>query len=218
MAFGLGFSIWDVAIAGGGGSGPAIRLVGSTLSEDAALGGAVGTFSIANATGNWLDPITYTLTDTAGNRFAVDGDDLERGATAVDYEAATSHSITVEADNGTDDPITRTFTITVTNVLEVTLNALTLDDDTIPSDAIIGSLVGAIEGRTADSTLSIIDTEGGKYDLSGLNIITAAALVAGTDSITIREEHADALTVDTPLNINVTTPVDYIPTYHIYGF
>lgn len=115
MMFGMGFTIWDVAVRGGG-TAVGIVLDVQNVHEAASVSTVVGTFSIANATGNWLDqityPITYTITDDAGGLFGIDGDALEV-AGALDYETAAFHEITLEADNGTDAPISRTLTITV---------------------------------------------------------------------------------------------------------
>jgi hypothetical protein len=115
MAFGklgrLGASFgW---LGGGGGlTGPSITLSSSTIAEDASVGDLVGTLAVSNGSGSY----TFTLTDDAGGLFALDvGDDtlLEvAGALSVGSE-----SITVEADNGVDDPISRAFLITVTAVI-----------------------------------------------------------------------------------------------------
>ena len=97
----------------GGDDSVGIHMSGGSIAENASVGDPVGTFSILNASGNWLDPITYTLTDDAGGKYAIDGDDLE----VADALSDGTDSITVEADNGTDTPITRTFSITVTAVV-----------------------------------------------------------------------------------------------------
>ena len=125
-----GFGLAVTAVDSGGipvvGLGAIILLSGSlTIAEDATVGDLVGTFSIGgNASGNWLDPITYTLTDDAGGKYAIDGDDLEVAAALSDG----TDSITVEADNGTDAPITRTFSITVTAVVAPTDNMFDFTD------------------------------------------------------------------------------------------
>ena len=92
-----------------GGGVATIMLSSNAIAENAAAGANVGTLSVVGGSGTY----TFSLTDTAGNRFAVDGAALERGATALDYETATSHSVTVTADNGVDPVITRTITIQV---------------------------------------------------------------------------------------------------------
>jgi hypothetical protein len=96
-----------------GPSAPAVIISASDIAEDALVGDLVGTLSVVNGSGSY----TFTITADPDSKFAIDGDALELADT-LDYETATSHSVTVQADNGVDDPITRTFTITVTDVSE----------------------------------------------------------------------------------------------------
>lgn len=114
MHLGLGLAITSRGTGGGGGApSPSIQLSASTIAEDADVGDAVGTLSVVNGSGSY----TFTLTDDAGGLFDVDGAALEV-AGALDFETAASHSITVEADNGVDAPISRVFSITVTDEAE----------------------------------------------------------------------------------------------------
>lgn len=113
---GLGINLWRSALSGGA-SGPAIALTSASVAEDATSGTAIGVLSVTNGSG------TYTFTKTADpdTKFAinVDGVTLETAA-ALDYETATTHSVTIQADNGVDPVIERTFTIYVTDVAEPT--------------------------------------------------------------------------------------------------
>lgn len=105
---------------------PGIRLSSNTLTENSAQGTAVGTLSVVGGTGTY----TFTLSDSAGNRLQVagaNGVDLQAGATVTDYETATSHNITVHADNGAGSTFDRTFTIFVLDVAEG--GAAVTDDD-----------------------------------------------------------------------------------------
>jgi methionine-rich copper-binding protein CopC len=115
--FGLAVTFVDEGAGGlavvGISNGARIQLSALTVAENAAVGAAVGTLTVSNGSGTY----TFSLTDSAGGKFAVDGTALEVGG-ALNYEAATSHTITVEADNGVDTPISRSFTINVTNVVE----------------------------------------------------------------------------------------------------
>jgi len=97
----------------GSGASAAIQLSPRTIPEDAAIGDLVGTLSVTNGSGTY----TFTLTDDAGGLFAVDGTAVEV-AGGLDYETAPNPSITVQADNGVDAPLTRTFSINVTDVEE----------------------------------------------------------------------------------------------------
>jgi hypothetical protein len=197
---------------------PQIRLSGLTVEENVALGTVVGTLSVVNGSGVY----TFTEDDDPNELFEIDGDEVKTNA-VVDYDIYPGTvSYTVIADNGVDPAITRTFTITLTNILEVTLNALTLDNDEIvetePEDTVVGALVGVSSG----STLALTDDASGRFKLSGNNVArAAAAAVIATYNITVRETHADATNTpnDTPLTIDViAAPVGGSPTFHFLGF
>ena len=100
----------------GTGSGvavPRIRLSSTSVAESVTNPTTIGTLSVVNGSG------TYTFTETADpdSKFAVSGSNLNTAAT-LDYETATTHSVTIQADNGVDTPLSRTFTINVTDVAE----------------------------------------------------------------------------------------------------
>lgn len=105
---GIGYRLW-VPFAGG----PRILLSSAVVAETAAIGTLVGTFSVENGSGTY----TFTLTDDAGGVFALDGADLETAA-ALDFETTAVYTVTVEADNGVDDPLSRSFSIVVSDVAE----------------------------------------------------------------------------------------------------
>lgn len=96
---------------------PRITLSALTIAEDAEVNDVIGTLAVANGSGSY----TFSITADPDSKFNIDGDDLRVDA-ALDYEAATSHLVTIEADNGVDDPISRQFTISVTNVIEAPVN------------------------------------------------------------------------------------------------
>lgn len=100
-----------------GGATARIALSNRSIAEDAEDPAVVGTLSVANGSGSY----TFSIAADPDGKFAIDGDDLVTDA-PLDYETATSHSVTIEADNGVDTPITRSFTINVTNVLEQPVN------------------------------------------------------------------------------------------------
>lgn len=112
MAFAIdqGFSCWnamnDMIL------GAVIQLSANTIAEDSALNAVIGTLSVANGTGTW----TFTELADPDGKFNVSGSNL-RGGGNFNYEAATSHTVTIQATNGTDT-IQRTFTIFVTDIFE----------------------------------------------------------------------------------------------------
>jgi hypothetical protein len=175
-------------IGSGVGAGEPVALIilsASTIAEDAGVGDAVGTLSVSNGSGSY----TFTLTDDAGGLFAIDGDDLEVDG-ALDYETATSHSITVEADNGVDDPISRQFTITVTDVEAEGPGAVVLtwdgdDTDTRPDfDVDLPSGQGAPLDAEVDDVLVI------QYSINGTDWFAYLS-----DTLDLGEVTGDTVTV-----------------------
>lgn len=92
---------------------PRIVLSDRTVAEDASVNDVIGVLSVANGSGSY----TFTKTADPDSKFNINAANLRVDA-ALDYETATSHLVTIEADNGVDDPISRQFTITVTDVAE----------------------------------------------------------------------------------------------------
>jgi methionine-rich copper-binding protein CopC len=95
---------------------PQIRLSATSVAEDADIGDIIGTLSVVNGSGVWGFGID---SDPDGKFSITPGQDTLRVGAGLDYEADTSHPVTIVADNGVDPTFTRTFTITVTNVDEV---------------------------------------------------------------------------------------------------
>src|SRR5207247_2362958 len=63
--------------------------------------------------------VTYTLTDSAGGRFAIDpgsGVVTVANGALLNYETAASHSVTVQASDGAGGTSTQTFIIAVLNL------------------------------------------------------------------------------------------------------
>lgn len=115
MQLGFGIGLDFVGVGGGGGGAaptPTIQLSNATIADTASIGDAVGTLSVSGGSGSY----TFTLTDDAGGLFAIDVAAVEAAAALT----AGSYSITVQADNGVDTPISRAFLITVTESAGVT--------------------------------------------------------------------------------------------------
>jgi hypothetical protein len=91
---------------------------------------------------------------------------------------------------------------------------------TVLDDATIGTLVGtlAVIGGTGSYTFSLTSNPGGKYSITGNQLKVAAALTAGTDSITIQANNGAGSIITLNTTVTVVHHVTYVPTYHIYGF
>lgn len=136
-----------------------ILLSNQSVPENAALNDLVGVLSVVDGTGSY----TFTITADPDAKFLIDGDELQV-ADFLDYETATSHSVTIEADNGVDDPISRQFTITVTNVAPTVVfffpddNTINVDPDvtlvaTFTEDVFIGTSGQITLKRTSDDAI-----------------------------------------------------------------
>ena len=101
----------------------ALLLSTSTLPENSVEGTVVGT--IMGATSG----SAITMTDTAGGRFKLVGNAVQAGATATDYETATSHNITLRETlaTATNSPRDTVLAVTVSDVVEEVLAEPTLD-------------------------------------------------------------------------------------------
>lgn len=89
--------------------------------EDTVVGGLFG-----RRTGS-----TLTLVDDAGGRFKLTGTVIEAGATATDFDAATSHAITVRETlaSAPNSPRDTVLTISVTEIGAAAFNPIDLDPE-----------------------------------------------------------------------------------------
>ena len=159
-ALGRGFG----RLGGGGGKSttPRVVLSASTLAENSAAGTAIGTLSVVNATGT----AAFTLVDSAGTKIQLAGTNnvnVQAGATASNYETASSYSFTVSVSGVTPSISNTSFTIFVTDVNEFS--------PVITSDG--GGATAAInvaENTTAVTTVTATDADGTAvitYSISG---------------------------------------------------
>lgn len=99
-----------------GGLSPTLLLSSTSIDEDASTGTVVGTLSVIDLP----DGVTvsgYSITADPDSKFDISSDDLITDAT-LDYETATSHSVTIRATLSEGDPIDRIFSISVVDVAE----------------------------------------------------------------------------------------------------
>jgi hypothetical protein len=91
---------------------------------------------------------------------------------------------------------------------------------TIFDDATVGTVVGtlSVTGGTGSYTFSLTSNPGGKYSITGNQLKVAAALTAGTDTITIRADNGAGGTVDLTTTVTVLHRSAYSPTFYVYGF
>ncbi|MBP7337764.1 cadherin domain-containing protein [Niveispirillum sp.] len=138
------------------------------VAEGAAAGTVVGLTALAVDPGQ--SPVTYSLTNDAGGRFAIDatsGVVTVKDGTKLDYEVAASHAITVQASDGKGGVSSQTFTIAVTNVAPTT----PVDNNNAANSVAEGAAAGTATGLTVRATdpgataltYSLTDDAGGRF-------------------------------------------------------
>ncbi|MBI5672418.1 MAG: DUF4347 domain-containing protein [Nitrospirae bacterium] len=138
-------------------------LSANSVAENAATGTVVGTVSGTNPdTG---DTKTYSLTDTAGGRFAINastGVITVADRSLLNYEAAASHTLTVQVTDSGGQSYTETFTINLSNVNE---------GPTITSNGgETAAAVNVTENQTTVTTVVAADVDAGTtlaYSIAG---------------------------------------------------
>lgn len=92
---------------------------------------------------------------------------------------------------------------------EYALVALTLSASTMPANSAENTVVGAFVGKAdaTDSVLTLVDNDGGRFKITGNNLVAGAvASAAGTRNVTVRETniYGSNNPRDTVLAITVT--------------
>src|SRR5438552_14627427 len=120
MRLGLGLGLSHRRTSGHHNTAPsAISLSRSTVPDDLAVGLDIGTLSTTDADAG--DTFTYSIVSDPSGKFAISSDRLTL-AVALDYETATSHSVTVRSTDSGGATKDQAFTITVTDIVEDTYN------------------------------------------------------------------------------------------------
>ncbi|VAX04078.1 Alkaline phosphatase [hydrothermal vent metagenome] len=155
----------------------------NTVVEGAAAGTTVGITAISSDIDG--DVVTYSLLDDAGGLFAIDGVTgvvtVADGA-VVDHETAASHSIIIQASDGTDTS-TQTFTIDVIDAMDAV--GTTGDDYIVGGDGddeLAGGLgADLIEGGVGNDTLSY-NADGTWPGYAALNVETGERVSLSGDN------------------------------------
>ena len=101
------------------------------VAENAANGTVVGITALANDADATTNAIAYSLDDDASGRFAIDsgsGVVTVADGTQLDFEAVTSHGITVRATSADGSFSTQAMTINLTDIDEFDVGAISDTD------------------------------------------------------------------------------------------
>lgn len=188
-----------------------IALSSAVVDENIANNSVVGTLTTTDPdTG---DTHSYSLVDTAGGRFKVAGSDIQvADSSLLDFEAGTTHNVTVRTTDSGTGPLTfdKVFAITVNNVNEApvpTAPAISTNEDTdgtsqiAPNDPDAGdSHTYAVTGPGTNGT-AVVST-------SGLVTYTPSLNFSGTDSVTVTVTDSGSLSAPVPIGVTVIVQND----------
>lgn len=190
--------------------GPTVDADNATnqVAEVAAIGTAVG------ITGRAIDvdagdTVSYSLTDNAGGRFAIDSiTGIVTVAAALDFEIAEGHQITVMALSSDGTTTSQTFSIAVTNAND---NPIIGPSDSDSAESIVAenAAVGTAVGITAVAndadkgtsvTYSLLDDAGGRFAIDSVTGIVTVAGALDYETATSHQIKIQALSSDGSLS------------------
>lgn len=180
----------------------ALTLTSTTITENSPTGTLVGAI-LGASPGSSL-----SLVDNSGNRFAMSGGNIVAGAVGTNFEAATSHQITLREvlAGASNSPRDTTIVINVTNVNEQpSLSALTLSSNSATQGS--NSTINIV-AATAGSTIAGAVPDGMVLN-SAARTISGTPTTAGTYNFSLTETLADS--PNSPRVSNVTITVGLAP-------
>ncbi len=178
-----------------------IPLVGATVMDAPTLAPlALSNYNVTEATPEGVEVAAIngktagsvlSLLNNDGNRFTLVGNTITTGATAIDFEAGGTRSITIRETltGAVNTPRDTVITLTVNNVFEAAaLSALSLSSTTAQVGTVKNIL---IVGTTAGSTLTGSVPAGMTLSSAG-RTISGTPTTAGTYNFTLTETLADS--------------------------
>ena len=152
------------------------------------------------------DSATFTLTNNSSGRFAISGNQL------VSTGLPTPNGTFVVSVNGVDSgglSFDKTFNIIINNPNDAPTD-ITLSNAGVNESAAAGVIVGNLAAIDPDlndgATFTLVDNAGGRFAISGNQLVVAGALdyeTSTTHSVVIRATDSGGLTFDKTLIINV---------------
>ncbi|MGH6647647.1 cadherin domain-containing protein, partial [Aquabacterium sp.] len=159
----------------------------NSVAENATNGTVVGITANAIDADGTNNTITYSLSDNAGGRFAINavtGVVTVANGSLLNYEAATSHAITVVATSADGSSSNQVMTINLVDVNEFAVGAVSDTNaaaNSVTENAANGTVVGVTANATdADGTnntitYSLSDDAGGRFTINAsTGVVTVA--------------------------------------------
>jgi protocadherin Fat 4 len=201
--------------------------VANAVTENAAIGTAVGITAFASDGDATNSGVTYALTDNAGGRFAIDAaTGVVTVAGAIDREAGATQAIIVRATSADGSTATQTYSIAVGDVDEFDVTAVSDSNaaaNAVTENAAIGTTVGVTafasdgDATTNGVTYALTDDAGGRFAIDATTgVVTVAGALnfetSASHAITVRATSADGSTASQTFNIGVNDLNDETPT------
>jgi Ca2+-binding RTX toxin-like protein len=179
-----------------------------SFTENAPAGAALTALTRTDADAG--DTATYALLNDAGGRFTIDSNGtLRAGSTAMNFESATTHSITVRVTDSGGLTYDETFAVNVLNLNEAP-TALALSAAQIYEDEFAGAVIGTLSSSDVDvgdtATYSLVSNPGSLFQIQGNTLRTTAPLnYEASSSYTVRVRVTDAggLTYERDFSVGV---------------
>ncbi|QIG72873.1 hypothetical protein EVB97_335 [Rhizobium phage RHph_Y65] len=152
-----------------------IYLSNATIFENSLNNSVIGHLSITGGQANYI----FTKIDDPDNKFSLVNKTL-RLSGSLDFETNSSHTVTIQADNGIDFPVIRTFTINVVNTIEGVLGPTT---GTLTIDDLEGTTIATLTGLDigADEKIFSISPDDGRFTFSD----TTNRILKGESPVTV---------------------------------
>ncbi|MDA8607278.1 cadherin domain-containing protein [Gammaproteobacteria bacterium] len=172
-------------------------LAASSFAENVATGTTIAT---ASASDPEAQTITYSISGTGSENFAIDANGNVTVASSLDYETTTSYSLTITASDGTNST-QQTLSISVTDIIEFGL-ALSSNSVSINEDVSSGSQVATstlTQEGTETVTYTLSGTDSDKFAISSSGVITTNTILdhESTTSYSLTVTVTDGTNTDT---------------------
>ncbi len=180
----------------------AINLTGNyTIAENTTIGTELGTLSATDADAG--DTFTYTSSNTT---FTLDNNKLKLNA-ALDYETSTSLSTTITVTDSNHHSFDKHFTITITDINDITPSNIQLSTTIIADDATTGTTVATISATDIDTTgetmtYTLSGTDATSFSINGNQLKMAQDVDLDTKS-----SYSISITVSD--GVNTSTAMDF---------
>ncbi|MCB9994640.1 MAG: cadherin domain-containing protein, partial [Hyphomicrobiaceae bacterium] len=198
----------------------------NAVTENAAIGTTVGITAFASDADATTNTVTYSLSNSAGGKFAIDANTgVVTVAGAIDREAGATQTITVVATSQDGSTSSQSYTININDQNEFSVSSISdtnAASNTVAENATVGTTVGITAHATdADATTNTVtytldDSAGGKFAInSSTGVVTVAGALdyetAHSHNITVRATSADGSSSTQTYTIGVTN-VNEAPT------